>query len=383
MQIGKLSGKFLYNGFKGGEMDYKDKYELEFEKEVEELKKNTPNLMLIGVSGAGKSSLINKIFGRNVAEVGTGLPITDRIERYTSETSRINIFDTLGYEVKGENQSQNTFESKVVTEIERRATLPLSEQIHIIWYCIPVTNHRIFSYDIDNINNLKQTGVPFFIAITKCDEDSLDENENGITAEAFKKTLEKAGISRNLAFEVSSLPDLNLDLDDLINRSANSLKDSNLKEAFIQAQLHNLSLKSDEAAKTIHLCSAAAVAVAANPLPVSDAPAIIAIQMGMAIKLAKIYGFGAIGESATALLKTQIVSMAAKQLAASLTKFVPIFGSVINAAVAASFTEGLGWGLVTVYKNVLEEYLKTGKEPQWAMIFSSNILINILQNKYK
>ena len=50
------------------------------EKEKSEMQK--PNLLVVGGTGVGKSSLINLVFGKEVARVGNGKPITKGIERY-------------------------------------------------------------------------------------------------------------------------------------------------------------------------------------------------------------------------------------------------------------------------------------------------------------
>lgn len=58
------------------------------------------NLLLVGRTGAGKSSLINSLFQKELAQVDV-LPSTDRIERYhweTEEGAILNIWDTPGYE---------------------------------------------------------------------------------------------------------------------------------------------------------------------------------------------------------------------------------------------------------------------------------------------
>ena len=47
----------------------------EFEKYKKSVQK--PNILLAGGTGVGKSSLINKIFGKELAKTGMGKPITD------------------------------------------------------------------------------------------------------------------------------------------------------------------------------------------------------------------------------------------------------------------------------------------------------------------
>ena len=43
----------------------------------------TANIIIAGVTGSGKSTLINAVFGQELARTGIGCPITDEIKKYT------------------------------------------------------------------------------------------------------------------------------------------------------------------------------------------------------------------------------------------------------------------------------------------------------------
>ena len=79
------------------EPDFGKKLNEEFSKIKQEIQK--PNVLIAGATGVGKSSLINYIFGDKVAEVGTGKPVTQKIDVYESDSSDVRIFDSKGYEL--------------------------------------------------------------------------------------------------------------------------------------------------------------------------------------------------------------------------------------------------------------------------------------------
>ena len=87
--------------------DFVQKFEEEYEKVRKGVKK--PNVLLAGQTGAGKSSIVNMIFGENVAVVGTGKPVTQDIDVYESDDCDVRIFDSKGYEI-GEDANKEFYD---------------------------------------------------------------------------------------------------------------------------------------------------------------------------------------------------------------------------------------------------------------------------------
>lgn len=69
---------------------------------------NTLNVVVIGKTGVGKSTLINTVFGDSVAEVGIGTPVTQAIRKLEKEGVPLAIYDTPGLELQGNIMDKGT-----------------------------------------------------------------------------------------------------------------------------------------------------------------------------------------------------------------------------------------------------------------------------------
>lgn len=89
-------------------------YEAEYEKIKNQVVK--PNILLCGATGVGKSSLVNDVFGENLAAIGAGEPVTRGTHRYEGET--ITIFDSEGYEIGSDRQAH--YREEIIGWIDRQ-----------------------------------------------------------------------------------------------------------------------------------------------------------------------------------------------------------------------------------------------------------------------
>ncbi|WP_294523605.1 DUF697 domain-containing protein [uncultured Anaerovibrio sp.] len=97
----------------------------------------------------------------------------------------------------------------------------------------------------------------------------------------------------------------------------------------------------------IHSAAAASAAAGALPIPGSDSVAIVAAQTAMVFSLSKVFDVRLTQASAEAMALTTITKYSGRLVAGGLIKLIPFAGTVVggcvNATVAASITETMGW----------------------------------------
>ncbi|MGL6169572.1 MAG: GTPase [Fusobacteriaceae bacterium] len=330
---------------------------LEEEYEKLNLHHNKAKVMLIGGTGVGKSSLINKIFGENTVKIGYGEPTTRGFERIYFSDRKLEIYDTEGYEI-GEDK-QKYFNDTILTLID-------SQGISAVWYCISAPNSRITDLDEEIIKKIKETGVKIVIAFTQCDVASPSKVlemkkhiEENLKLESFLTTVNYIS-TNNLG---------NLELGKMLEWTSESITDDDIRLSFVREQKFNLPLKKKEAEKIINQHTLLGTTVAFSPIPFSDAPLLLTNQMGMVARIIFLYGISNKNNN----IKNIIVSLgiptllkslgkdSAKYFLAQALKFIPGIGTVgggmINGTVAAVFTKTLGHSISELCYKTVEDQL--------------------------
>ncbi|GAA7669814.1 50S ribosome-binding GTPase [Helicobacter pylori] len=98
------------------------------------------NILLMGATGMGKSSLINALFGEEIAEAGVGGPITQHLEKYVDEEKGLILWDTKGIEAKGYKDTMESVKKEMEASFK---TQNEKEAIDVAYLCVKETEGRV------------------------------------------------------------------------------------------------------------------------------------------------------------------------------------------------------------------------------------------------
>jgi len=310
------------------------------------------NLAIFGKTGVGKSTLVNAVFGEEVAPTGIGEPVTMANHLYIHRTGFMGLLDTRGLEI---GQDSNELIDELSAYVKMMREGPESDHIHVAWYCVRATDRRFEDTEADFIRRLDKLGLPVIVVLTQVPSRS---GELLPDAEALAMNIAERGlpIVGGKPLMVMAAGD---DFTGQVEHGLRELLDSTflvvpegVKAALGAAQKIDLARKRRQAHSTVQAASALALTVGAVPIPIADAGVLVTIQIGMMAKVAAIYGVKLETAALASTALTTVLVAGGKSAVVGLLKLIPgagtLAGGAVSAGVASTLTlaSGYAWAAV-------------------------------------
>lgn len=339
------------------------------QKIMDEIKENyssltTLNVVVIGKTGVGKSTLINSVFGENVAEVGLGRPVTQSIRKLEKEGTPLAIYDTPGLELQGDHSAENLLEQVTNLINEGIQSEDVNQVIHCIWYCINTASSRVEPTEMNFLRklgeNTKRCNVPVILVLTQAF--SKKKTEEMVTA-LRKENLPVRQVVPVLAqdYEISEdYPKIKaFGIDKLVELMSELLPDT-VRDTFIALQIASIDLKRKRARAAVTAAAGAAALTGASPIPFSDAAILVPTQVSMLAGITAIFGLpiekAALTSIVSATIGTAGATVLGKTVVSNLIKMIPGAGTIVGAAIsgttAAALTGALGEAYIAILTRV-------------------------------
>ncbi|GAA8965707.1 GTP-binding protein [Helicobacter pylori] len=336
-------------------------------------KRGNLNIILMGSTGVGKSTLINAIFGKELAQSGTGTPITSRLTKYKSDKKGLVLWDTQGIEAKNYDGTHGKLKQDIEKAFEKaKVSLDHKEMPHVAWLCIKEGSGRFQDSDMELLELAKEFNLPTIIVFTDTQYEKgnefVEKVQNEILAD-YKDFLKDRFVRVNsMEYPISGHTIKQSGLEELLMKTEDCLAEVDKNSAqkiylFREAQILDKQKKFesmiDEAEEAVHWYSGGAATSAAIPIPLSDAPLIAAAQGAMIYHLNTIFQVDKETNNTTSvvfkILGMTGVAQIGKSIVAGILKLIPgvgtVAGGVIRAGTAAAITEAIGHGYIAVLKN--------------------------------
>ena len=322
------------------------------------------NIIVAGKTGVGKSTLINAVFRDHLAETGMGKPVTDHMRKITKKGVPLAIYDTRGFELGKEVQSE--VKKEVIETISKGlAGHDVNEAIHCIWYCINTASNRIEPEEIAWLRELAQdnriTQVPIIVILTQSFSQKKAEEMRRILLDENLDIIQVVPVLAE-DYEIDGLGTARAYGLELLIQVMEEALPEELMDTLHNVQIASLKAKKRRAQAAVATASVAAAGEGAAPIPFADCALLIPTQLTMIASITEIFGFDVNKSIITALLSSTIgaggATVLGKTVVSSLLKFIPgagtIAGSAISGGTAGVITAALGEAYIAVMELVFK-----------------------------
>lgn len=326
------------------------------------------NIIIMGKTGVGKSTLINTIFQEELASTGQGQPITQQMNVYSKPDCPLKIYDTKGLEL-GEMAQLEVKEEIFTTIKEQNKLKDISESIHCIWYCINANADRLEEEELEWLkiftDESKTTNVPVIIVLTKA---VSTKQSNRFISWIKDQNLNVAQVLPILAIDTEIDEDLVKNaygFHNLFETMGNVLPEK-IVLTYLNVQKNELDTRKKKALVVVNSTAGVAAAQGAIPIPFADAALLIPTQVAMLTSISVIFGMkldeGIITTLVSSIIGCGGATIAGKGLA-NCIKAIPgvgtVIGGIASAGTAFGITNALGRAYIELMVMIVEGKIST------------------------
>lgn len=336
------------------------------------------NIIIAGKSGVGKSTLINAAFGAELAQTGIGRPVTDKISLIETASSPIRIYDTVGLELNPLAQWKSQLAINKIVK-QSRKTEKIEDDIHCLWYCINATGRRVDGEELKFMKHFMDLQIPVILVLTN----AASKQDAQDLSVAIHQDLPSLTIVPVLAKKNEFVDAYGLET--LVEKTGELLPEA-LQNSFANAQKPSFDLKRKQAAKVVRNSAAVNFGTGFVPIPLADAPLMMATESTMLAKITTIYDVDTDKfkvETALGAAMGIVGAIAAgKSVSTSLFKLVPgvgtLVGGSISGTVGATITVTLGYAYMELMELVLAGKISLSEVTPDEI---SEVMVNLVNDK--
>lgn len=336
------------------------------------------NIIIAGKSGVGKSTLINAAFGAELAQTGIGRPVTDKISLIETASSPIRIYDTVGLELNPLAQWKSQLAINKIVK-QSRKTEKIEDDIHCLWYCINATGRRVDGEELKFMKHFMDLQIPVILVLTN----AASKQDAQDLSVAIHQDLPSLTIVPVLAKKNEFVDAYGLKT--LVEKTGELLPEA-LQNSFANAQKPSFDLKRKQAAKVVRNSAAVNFGTGFVPIPLADAPLMMATESTMLAKITTIYDVDTdkfkVETALGAAMGILGAIAAGKSVSTSLFKLVPgvgtLVGGSISGTVGATITVTLGYAYMELMELVLAGKISLSEVTPDEI---SEVMVNLVNDK--
>lgn len=349
------------------------------------------NVLVIGNSGVGKSTLINSVLGQ---EVTTTKYATKKLDIYQNNEVPFRIIDSIGFEPNFKNEWKAIY---AVHKWSKNCTKTGKEenQINVIWFCVDGTSKKLFPKAIKSFSRAISVwkNVPIIIVITKSYSYTEREENIRMVQEAFSNHTHLMKNIKAVVPVVASAYEINDQLvvepngiEELIDKT-NELMPEGLRAGKNDLDSYILNRKRYLSHSVVLASATSATVIGAVPIPFPDGALLTPLETAEIRAIAKLYGIDKKDKSkkiTTTIVEAGTVGVVAKTAIQGI-KAIPginIAAAALNAIVAGSIVVALGEASIYIFEQIILGN-KTLEDIDWINKVLNSKVTNELTNKLK